>query len=271
MSLSDSPKNLIECPTQDIVGVLTDVDDTLTEHGLLHATTFLALWKLHGAGLKVIPVTGRSTGWAHMMLTQWPVDAVVAESGGTYLTKTPTGAIDVHYFDNNSVAKRDQLMRDCTELLKLFSPLKFALDNQYRCADVAIDYNEQVTLGDTQGSLVQEFIAQLKAKDYQARTSSIHINAWFGQYDKAPGTTRLLEDHFASIADTNRWVFVGDAPNDQSMFAQFAHSIAVANIRPYLKSGRLKNQPAYITEQSNGAGFCEVVEHLLQHRTRNSR
>ncbi|MBM3339815.1 MAG: HAD-IIB family hydrolase, partial [Betaproteobacteria bacterium] len=65
-----------------LYGVLTDVDGTLTLHGQLRASTYEALWSLHHSGLTIIPVTGRSAAWGHMMLHQWPIDAVIAESGG---------------------------------------------------------------------------------------------------------------------------------------------------------------------------------------------
>ena len=49
-------------PVADRRGVrflLPDIDDTLTDHGKLPSRTYDALWKLHDAGIIVIPVTGR--------------------------------------------------------------------------------------------------------------------------------------------------------------------------------------------------------------------
>jgi hydroxymethylpyrimidine pyrophosphatase-like HAD family hydrolase len=71
-----------EAIPNSLYGVLTDVDGTLTLQGQLRASTYEALWSLHHIGLKLIPVTGRSAAWGHMMLHQWPIDAVIAESGG---------------------------------------------------------------------------------------------------------------------------------------------------------------------------------------------
>jgi HAD superfamily hydrolase (TIGR01484 family) len=249
-------------PIAGIIGVLTDVDDTLTQDGHLSSTTYAALWKLKNAGFKIIPVTGRSTGWAHLMLTQWPVDAVVAESGGTYLTKDANGAISVVYFEPDLQSKRAALMEQSKRLLVRFSPLTFAVDNDYRCADVAIDFNEQIKLQATQQHLVSELIGELHALGFNARASSIHINTWHGQFDKAPGTMRLLNDHFADCSNPNQWVFIGDAPNDQTMFEQFSNSVGVANILPHLASRNFSYPPRYITSQSYGDGFSEIVEHL---------
>jgi HAD superfamily hydrolase (TIGR01484 family) len=262
-SAYQQPLALTEMPTKGIVGVLTDVDDTLTYEGCLNATTYSALWDLKAAGFKIIPVTGRSTGWAHLMLTQWPVDAVVAESGGTYLTKDANGAIKVHFYEPDTQYKRAALLEHCIQILPRFSPLTLAVDNDYRCADIAIDFNEQIKLLPEQKNIVNELITELEALGYSARASSIHINVWQGDFDKAPGTMRLLNEHFAGSANPSHWVFIGDAPNDQTMFVQFANSVGVANISPHLKWGILDFPPKYITQLSHGAGFAELVRHLI--------
>ena len=57
--LTDFPQNDL----RKIRFVLTDIDDTLTENGRLPAASYLAMEKLQQAGLKVIPITGRSAGW----------------------------------------------------------------------------------------------------------------------------------------------------------------------------------------------------------------
>jgi hydroxymethylpyrimidine pyrophosphatase-like HAD family hydrolase len=56
-------------------------------------------------------------------------------------------------------------------------------------------------------------------------------------------------------------VFIGDSPNDEAMFGYFPHSIAVANVRPFMP--RLKARPAYVTAAEAGAGFVEFAEALL--------
>src|SRR6195952_3302438 len=61
--------------------VLTDIDDTLTEHGRLPAIAYDAMERLQAAGLIVVPVTGRPAGWCDLIARQWPVDGVVGENG----------------------------------------------------------------------------------------------------------------------------------------------------------------------------------------------
>jgi hydroxymethylpyrimidine pyrophosphatase-like HAD family hydrolase len=54
---------------------------------------------------------------------------------------------------------------------------------------------------------------------------------------------------------------VGDSTNDQIMFAHFTHSVGVANIRRF--EAQLAHPPRYITPSERGAGFAELVQHLL--------
>src|SRR5215207_7895531 len=61
--------------------VLSDIDDTITSEGRLTAAAYLALERLHDAGLKVIPITGRPAGWCDHIARMWPVDGVVGENG----------------------------------------------------------------------------------------------------------------------------------------------------------------------------------------------
>ena len=46
-----------------LVGVLTDIDDTLSTQGKITALAYTAMERLRAAGLLVIPVTGRPAGW----------------------------------------------------------------------------------------------------------------------------------------------------------------------------------------------------------------
>ena len=62
----------------------------------------------------------------------------------------------------------------------------------------------------------------------------------------------------------DRFVFVGDSPNDQPMFAHFPNSIGVANLRRFL--GALATPPRWLTAQEGGHGFAEVADLLLAAR-----
>jgi hydroxymethylpyrimidine pyrophosphatase-like HAD family hydrolase len=60
----------------------------------------------------------------------------------------------------------------------------------------------------------------------------------------------------------NDWLFIGDSPNDEPMFAAFKHTVGVANLGRYLD--RLKHPPRWITESESGAGFAEMADALIR-------
>ena len=65
MKILPAMQPLSQFPRADcrmVRAVLTDIDDTLTEHGRLPAVAYAALERLKAAGLIVVPVTGRPAG-----------------------------------------------------------------------------------------------------------------------------------------------------------------------------------------------------------------
>jgi len=71
-----------------LLGVLTDIDDTLTTDGVITPDALQALADLKAAGLAVIAITGRPVGWSEPFARSWPVDAIVAENGAVALHVT---------------------------------------------------------------------------------------------------------------------------------------------------------------------------------------
>ena len=55
---------------------------------------------------------------------------------------------------------------------------------------------------------------------------------------------------------------VGDSPNDAPMFAFFENSVGVANVHRF--ENLISEKPKYVTRAASGAGFVELVEHLLR-------
>jgi hydroxymethylpyrimidine pyrophosphatase-like HAD family hydrolase len=92
------------------------------------------------------------------------------------------------------------------------------------------------------------------------------VNFWQGRFDKMTGVRRFLSEEedcrLQSIAE--QAVFIGDSPNDEPLFAQFPHSIAVGNLRRFLP--RLSCLPEYITEADSAEGFQEAVSVVLEKR-----
>ncbi|MBU6284677.1 MAG: HAD-IIB family hydrolase [Proteobacteria bacterium] len=247
-----------------LFGILTDVDGTLTLQGQLRASTYEALWSLHHSGLKLIPVTGRSAAWGHMMLHHWPIDAVIAESGGLAMWRENAtgdflGADQVslqsfrlaRYCFSNP-AHRERLIGLAEQWMAEHPPLRWASDQGQRQVDIAIDWNEQVKVP---MDVVARFIEQCRKAGYSARASNIHINAWAGQFDKASSTLSLLKKlfgHDRQQAQAN-WFFVGDAPNDESMFANFPHHVAVQG--PEHFEGHVEQMPKRYASAKASAGF----------------
>jgi predicted HAD superfamily phosphohydrolase YqeG len=64
-----------------LVGVLTDIDDTLTTEGAITPDALQALADLKAAGLRVIAITGRPVGWSEPFAQTWPLDAIVPRTG----------------------------------------------------------------------------------------------------------------------------------------------------------------------------------------------
>ncbi|CUB04616.1 HAD family hydrolase [Marinomonas fungiae] len=242
--------------------VFTDFDDTLTLHGRLPAVTLNALQALEKAGIKVIPVTGGCAGWSDMMVRVLPVAGVISEGGGVFLQ--PKGrSVAYHFFQDEAAmrAKQAELLAMLQPRLKRFEALKLTRDQAYRLTDVAVDYAQEIA-----PPAVQEkdaLLAELLGAGLNAKASSIHINICQDGVDKYAMTERVLREFFnvsAAVAK-QQVLYVGDAPNDESMFAQFPLSVGVANIAKHLPA--LKHTPAFITESEGGGGFAELAEKLL--------
>jgi HAD superfamily hydrolase (TIGR01484 family) len=245
-------------------GVLADIDDTLSTHGRLTADAYAAMEKLRAAGKLVIPITGRPAGWCDHIARMWPVDAVVGENGAFYMRHDDTAHKLVRRFAAGAAeraANRTRLAAIGEAILRAVPGVALASDQHYRETDLAIDFCEDVP--PLARAAVDRIVALMEAEGMTAKVSSIHVNGWFGRYDKLAMTRTLLAEVFAIDLDAtrDRFVFVGDSPNDAPMFAYFPNSVGVANVRPFLD--RIATPPAYITQREAGAGFVELANALL--------
>jgi HAD superfamily hydrolase (TIGR01484 family) len=247
-----------------IRGVLADIDDTLSTHGRLTADAYAAMEKLRAAGRLVIPITGRPAGWCDHIARMWPVDAVVGENGAFYMRHDDAARKLVRRFAagaDERAANRNRLAAIGEAILRAVPGAALASDQHYRETDLAIDFCEDVPR--LPRAAVDRIVALLEAEGMTAKVSSIHVNGWFGDYDKLTMTRALLAEVFATDLDVwrDRFVFVGDSPNDAPMFAYFPNAVGVANVRPFLD--RIATPPAYITQHEAGAGFVELADALL--------
>ena len=242
--------------------LLTDIDDTLTDEGHLGPEAYQALWDLHRAGVHIIPVTGRPAGWCEMIARVWPVSGIVGENGGFYF-RYHDRKMHRHFFFDEKTQKenRAKLKNLEAEILSKIPGCDLASDQFCRLMDLAIDFCEDVpALPRTE---VQKIVDVFHSHGAQAKVSSIHVNGWFGQYDKLTMSLRFLEREFGVSAEEAKKVcgFSGDSPNDEPMFAYFPHSFAVANIQHFID--QLKLKPTYVTKARGGIGFTEIAKQVL--------
>ena len=247
-----------------IVGVFTDIDDTLTTEGAITPDALQALHDLKAAGLMVIPITGRPVGWSIPFASTWPVNAMVAENGAVALLHDATQNQISKIYQQDLVTRThnfEQMQRIAQKVLKEIPGTAIAQDSAGRETDIAFDHSEFHHLSQEQ---IQQVVQMLQQEGMTATVSSIHINAWFGDHNKWHGAQWILKELTGRDLkqELDRWVYVGDSTNDQVMFEHFTHSIGVANIKRF--ENELKHLPQYIANQERGAGFAEVANALLQ-------
>lgn len=262
-AISDMPRETAAA----ITVVLADIDDTLTTDGRLPAKAFQALEDLQVAGLAVAPVTGRPAGWCDMIARFWPVDGVVGENGALYFAYDAGSrrmrriyAVDAETRTANS--KNLGRIRD--RVLAEVPGSAVAADQAYREADLAIDFCEDIA------PLALDAVDRIKAifeeEGAVAKISSIHVNGWYGAYDKLTMARLFARDVLDMDLDVERHrvLYAGDSPNDAPMFAHFPNACGVANVRDFV--GRIEAEPAWIADSRGGEGFAEIAAVLLAAR-----
>lgn len=251
--------------------VLTDIDDTLTDDGLLRPIAYTAMGTLHDAGIRVVPVTGRPAGWCDHVARMWPVDGVVGENGAFYFRYDRATRRMIRRYWYSPAERADRKARLDAVRRRILAEVpgsSVSADQSYREADLAIDYREDVTPLDR--AAVQRIVELFTEAGAHCKVSSIHVNGWFGEFDKLRMSSMMLSECFGlDLADESvraGVVFVGDSPNDAQMFGFFPNSVGVANVADFLTE--IETPPHWITRARGGDGFAEIAEILI--RTRKS-
>jgi HAD superfamily hydrolase (TIGR01484 family) len=246
-------------------GLLFDIDETLTTEGRLTGEAYAALERLKNAGRIVVPVTGRPAGWCDHIARMWPVDGVVGENGAFYFHFSH-GKLHQEFQDGHAerARNRSRLQAIGERILAQVPGSALASDQPYRETDLAIDYCEDVPALPL--AAAERIAALMRAAGLTAKISSIHVNGWFGAYDKLAMCKRLFAEAFDCAAAQLRedFAFAGDSPNDAPMFAFFEYSVGVANVARF--AGKLEAEPKYVTRGFAGSGFAELASHLLGDR-----
>lgn len=247
---------------QPIKTIFTDIDDTLTTDGRLPSSSYEMLWKLFDAGFSIIPVTGRPAGWCEMIARMWPVTAVIGENGAFYfqykdkqMKRVFATAEDVRLENQKKLKVIEE------EVFKQIPNAGLASDQFTRLFDLAIDFCEDVA--PLPQSDIEKIVKTFTKYGAQAKVSSIHVNGWFGDYNKRSMCEIYYKNEFGKELESNMesCAFVGDSPNDEPLFGFFQNSFAVGNIMNFVD--QLKEKPKYIMPGHGAHGFVELGNHLL--------
>lgn len=243
---------------RSLAGVLFDLDDTLLDSGHLTERAYRSLFRLRETGLLLLAVTGRPSGWGEVLAPQWPVQGFVTENGLVAIINVDG---DIRLIDEAEPAMRDthraQLTALSNSMMRQFPSLVPSRDVAMRRNDFTFDVGEFHRIS---SDVVTQAMAFAKGHGAMTIRSSVHLHISFGGSDKASGTLRVLNQQFGFDVTFARrqFAFIGDSENDESCFAAFAHSFAVANLR-----GRPTIAPRYVTPSIRGAGFAEFAERLV--------
>lgn len=238
--------------------VLTDVDDTITTKGKLHVEALSALWKWREAGYQVICITGGSAGWADAYLRQWPIEAVVSESGAVSLYKEGDAYRKYISPALNQTGYRERMQQLIDTVLTQVPRSKVSSDQFARLFDIAFDYHSEPPY--LNAHEVQQIVSICQAEGAHTAVSSIHVNAWFGEYNKYKGTRDFFQNvlHIEESDMIHQSLYIGDAPNDEVMFAHFPLSFAVGSFRE--KASLVQHLPRYLSDNEGGLGFAEIAD-----------
>ncbi len=120
-----------------------------------------------------------------------------------------------------------------------------ASDQLYRESDLAIDYREDVP--ELPREAVDRIVALMEAEGMTAKVSSIHVNGWFGAYDKLSMTRTLFAEAFAVDLDRGARALRlrRRLAERRADVRYFPNAVGVANIRAF--ADRIPTLPAYVT------------------------
>ncbi len=240
--------------------LFSDVDGTMTSGERIEASTFEALERLGDAGVPLIMVTGRPAGWGQAFMKMMPVLAVVTENGGVTFVREGRRTNKIYGVPQASLPEWRRRMNDAAvEVMSKVPGARLSSDSKYREVDLAIDWNEEVSLTKDDA---EHAVSIIRKAGFTAVRSSVHVNFGPPHFDKLSACMTVVRQVLGGDAnDLSPYVFVGDALNDAPMFGGFPTSVGVANIKQWWDD--LAFKPSYLTELPEGAGLRELIAHLM--------
>src|ERR1043165_5687553 len=200
VAMKETLTPLAQCPRETLAaieGVLTDIDETVSTHSQLTAEAYGAMEGLKKAGFRVIPVTGRPAGWCDLIARFWPIDAVVGENGAFWMwLDRSVGRLRPRYVQDGATRAegRRRLEAVKADVLREVPGAGIASDQPYRAADLAIDFCEDVP--PLPRAEVDRIVAIFERHGAHPKISSIHVNGWFGSYDKLTTSKAMMAELF---------------------------------------------------------------------------
>lgn len=238
--------------------IATDMDGTLTSQGKFTSSLLKALERLAEAEITVLLITGRSAGWVQGLKSYLPVTGAIAENGGVFFPAnseqpkllTPIADLITH---------RQQLAATFEYLKSHFPQIAESTDNPFRLTDWTFDVQGLTT------AQLQQLEQLCRAKNWGFTYSTVQCHIKPENQTKATSLLQVIDTYFPQIT-TGNLITVGDSPNDETLFdrTKFPISIGVANILDY--KDKLKFLPTYVTSLTEGEGFRELAELVLQVR-----
>ena len=242
--------------------LFSDLDGTMTTAGVVEPATYAALAEVGATGMPVVIVTGRPAGWGQAIMSFAPVAAVVTENGGVTFIRRSRTLDKVYGVPAASIPEWRRRMHATAVDVMNETGLRMSSDSRYREVDLALDWNEEVSLPEDHA---EQAVTLLRRAGFAAVRSSVHVNFGPPAFDKLTACRRVITDVLGGdLNDLSGYVFIGDALNDAPMFAAFDHSVGVANIRHWMDE--LSAHPKFITPSPEGAGLRELVARLLELR-----
>lgn len=245
---------------RELLGLVFDVDDTLTRGGWIEEPAYRALWRLREAGLMLIAVTGRPLGFAEVLARTWPLDVAVGENGAGHIRVTEHAVLRSYYADEVVRAEHARVLERVRARVEREAPFAQLTDDSWaRRCDIAWDVAERAQLTAAEVARLRHIIEDEGAR---CMVSSVHAHALLGEYDKATGAVQAGAVLGQDLdAERERWLFVGDSGNDAAAFAHFPLSAGVANVASHLSA--LAVPPRFVSRDDRGRGFAEIAEQLL--------
>ncbi len=150
-------------------------------------------------------MTGRPAGWCDHIARFWPVDAVVGENGAFWMWHDhQAGKLRTRFVQDEAERAdgRRRLEAVRAQVLRDVPGSGIASDQPYRAADLAIDFCEDVA--PLPHDEIVHIVKIFEAHGAHAKVSSIHVNGWFGDYDKLTTSRLMMRELFGVDLEASR-------------------------------------------------------------------